>query len=352
MGLVGARRSRIRGARTGFTLVELLTVIGIIALLIAILLPALGRVRSHAKATQTAGLLNAIDKGLESFHADFGYYPDSRNPQSSSTGTKRREDPITQWPAAGDLPVPKNRANLTGAHWLARALAGHDLGGVDVNAHMLGYIYVNPTPHEQIEIPYSDFEKPNRYAERRPLYLNGEMYARDDDTTRFKTEPSSVSDYEPRRRIVVYDESFGSPVLYYRANASALNPFCRTGFGQNRMGASGDMAGIYCHQDNSYITGDDQTQQSAKVGWDFAGAGEVHRIGRFGLDEANVAEITEKQSFVDFLRNPDAPGQAKDAAGNTISITPHNPGTFILLTAGPDGLFGTSDDIGNFPIRK
>lgn len=59
----------------GFTLTELLVVIAIIALLVAILLPALGIVASKARETETLSTMEEFAKACDAFHHEFGYYP-------------------------------------------------------------------------------------------------------------------------------------------------------------------------------------------------------------------------------------------------------------------------------------
>jgi prepilin-type N-terminal cleavage/methylation domain-containing protein len=63
-----------RSARA-FTLVELLVVIGIIALLIGLLLPALGAVIARAKAAQTRSTMESFAKACDAYHLEFGEYP-------------------------------------------------------------------------------------------------------------------------------------------------------------------------------------------------------------------------------------------------------------------------------------
>lgn len=86
-----ASESRARG---GFTLTEMLVVIGIIALLLGILLPALSAVQERARKTQTENLLQEFGKACETFQQQFGFYPglvpeailaNSANPQITGT---------------------------------------------------------------------------------------------------------------------------------------------------------------------------------------------------------------------------------------------------------------------------
>ena len=80
-----------------FTLIELLVVIAIIALLIGILLPALGRARGAAKATIDLSNLRSLGQGMEMYLGDYAMLPPFRLPEGLSHPATGRPRARWQW---------------------------------------------------------------------------------------------------------------------------------------------------------------------------------------------------------------------------------------------------------------
>lgn len=63
------------GSLTGFTLVELIVVMAIIALLVTVLIPTVGHIRNRAKVTQVLRLVSTLRDACNMFYEDMGYFP-------------------------------------------------------------------------------------------------------------------------------------------------------------------------------------------------------------------------------------------------------------------------------------
>jgi prepilin-type N-terminal cleavage/methylation domain-containing protein len=315
-----------RATRRGFTLVELLAVIAIISLLIGLLIPAVGKIRALAKQTTTANLIKNVGQGCEMFHGDMDRYPRSRgvNPFEGSSSVV--------W--------------LSGAQWAALELMGADLQGYVLKQKDV--YYDSQAPDGITEADWLDWYalEPNAEFNRFGPYVSTdgkvtqtpEQYARSfgqdngwlPDELNPDNGAAGSSDWN-NGRLPFFIDGFEFPVLYYAANVQSTQAF-----------SDADGIGQYEQGDNVAFTGN----ESGIDGFDFAETGDEHPMRNRGWSSADATARPDDESFAGAVYDRALFDQTR--RGTAGKVWPHRPDTFILISPGQDGLYGTSDDITNF----
>jgi prepilin-type N-terminal cleavage/methylation domain-containing protein len=298
----------VKDKKRGFTIVELLTAVSIIAILIAVLMPSLAMIRKMAKETKQKAQITTIGMALTAFKNDQGDYPPSdRN----------------ILPA----PVPV----YGGAQKLAEALLGRDLLGFHPESDWdvtNDKFYPNPTDQTALK---ASLEK------RRGLYLElgtaGAFKMKQLFEGKYgQFDPDSFvlcDTYGVRQLKLANGTSFkaGTPILYYKANTSSKN-----------MDDMDLRKRIYNANDNQQLM---ELGILTKSGVDDSGTIK-HPLGENGTDNFYKRQYPYDTGKMGYgIIDP----KIEDATGLQ---WPYRPDSYILISAGADGLYGTKDDITNY----
>jgi hypothetical protein len=140
----------------------------------------------------------------------------------------------------------------------------------------------------------------------------------------------------PKRNYPMFLDSFGGPVLYWRADPAGMQIADRPPRNPNPQNR-----GIYHYLDNGALLRSSDIGSGVGTNQDPvllrpANPDDPHRL--WFLPVAPGAGNQDLDGFPLYVQNRTIQARPE----------PHNPKTYLLISAGADGVFGTADDIANF----
>lgn len=139
--------------RKGFTLVELLVVIAIIALLVSILMPALGRAREMAKRVQCSTQLRGIGQGIALYQND----NNDSNPGVGDPSDSRSYFGSGKYEEASDDWSSRNRAWIDGWDWKVKPMfVGSNLYLLIKHEDLVPKMFLCPSDNKAEEMELQD----------------------------------------------------------------------------------------------------------------------------------------------------------------------------------------------------
>ena len=329
--------SRLSNPRRAFTLVELLIVIGIIGVLVAILLPVASKIRIQAKRTQTLATINLISQGCEQYFSAFGSYPGTFSNgnvlPAMLPGPPQTIISFTNYPNGN----PASVQQITSTENMSLSL----LGGLNNSTGALVYDY-NAIGQGAASLNVNKPGKNQAFIEIKPTEL----------TTTFANE--RFSGQSPAPAIGQWMGNYAAPEVA-RPNDSPI-PEILDSFSSPQpilyirasRGNSGFLSTAAVPSSNA------QYDVQELAAYDFPQADTAY-------PDPNHPEKTVAYYYPAVPIDPTMPATGtniKLAAGlaayfgnseltTSTTLVPLHKDQYILISAGPDGLFGTADDIRN-----
>jgi type II secretory pathway pseudopilin PulG len=298
--------------RAAFTIIELLTVMSIIVILMSLLVPSLAMVKRYAREVRQRAQFHSIDAALELFHHEQDGYPDS-----SALG--------------------EDGQDYCGAMKLCEALVGQDLMGFHPDSLFRsdledgrGNLLYDKDPSSTADDPdppnLASRKGPYLPTERANAYRMWHLYGRGNTGPAFGGDREELFVLCDEYARVVNKETgkkVGMPILYYKA----------------------DPAGNI-HDPNYYLPPLTNPSSDARNYYDYRDNHELLRLGK-PWDPAS----TEEHPLFQFPGEPEGKRFYEVTRDTSIKMRrgrPYRPDSYILISAGFDGLYGTEDDIFNF----
>jgi len=293
--------------KAAFTIVELLTVMSIIVILIGLLVPALNSVRRYAAGVKQQAQFNAMAAGLEMYRNDFEEYPDSKGIDLSG--------------------IP-----YCGAMKLAEAMVGQDLLGFHpqstFQSNSSGLLY-RLTDSVEYEASLAARKDPYLPVDKVSVFQLDSIYP--DTGTAFSPQTAEMfvlTDVFKRAQNLgtTGPSKAGMPILYFKASESGRYHDSAV----VNIGTYSAPGNIYNYCDNQDII--DLQLPGAP------GSTDPDEMHVYGSSTAGIEQFYNSTEDV----------RIRDTTGGVGFRRPFRPESFILISAGYDGRYGTSDDVTNF----
>jgi prepilin-type N-terminal cleavage/methylation domain-containing protein len=306
--------------RRGFSLVELLVVLSIIVIVVSLIVPALGRVRTTARTQETRNLLTQISQAMSAFQTDNkrlpGYFTPAEmgSAENATRGFSTSQNVMLELAGGLANPADPNYASYPSVGPIAAR-------AVKVNVNTIG---TEGGSGAGINTTAAYFTPSEKYYRRQNGVDGGER--------------CGVPEHAGVPELV---DAWGCPIVIWVADPAATGPInVSADFARQTWAGNNPPARFYWNS-NAAVFGNNGPSGSPYVG--------SRRIRQENTSLLHFGEAGKVESLVGLLGNPGAPNPWVES-GSRPAINEIFPsaarGTFVIHASGPNGIFLGRDERG------